>query len=251
MGWITSRHAIRAALEDHRLGDHHGGTLLLAGKGPRNDDLVSAAKRAGVNVRVVDSRELRRRAGDSARGAALNTEDSATPATPTVDLKTWLEEHASDRESLILALDHITDPHNLGAILRSALLMQVSIVIVPARRSASTGDTVHRTSAGASRFVTTTYVTNLRSAIELCRDAGWWLYGADSGGTALHQTEFAPKSVFVLGAEGKGLSALARKTCDEVVTIPGEAPPQSGVDSFNVSVAATVLMYEYRRQRSA
>lgn len=245
MGWITSRHAIRAALEDQQ-----AGTLLLSGKGPRNEELVKAAKRAGAAVRIVDSRELRRRAGDSARGAAFNTEDRPLSATPTVDLKTWLDEHASDEESLILALDHVTDPHNLGAVLRSALLMRVSIVIVPTRRSASTGETVHRTSAGASRFVTTAYVPNLRGAIELCRDAGWWLYGADSDGAALHQTEFASKSVFVLGAEGKGLSALARKTCDDIVTIPGEAPPQSGVDSFNVSVAAAVLMYEYRRQRS-
>jgi 23S rRNA (guanosine2251-2'-O)-methyltransferase len=109
---------------------------------------------------------------------------------------------------------------------------------------------VQRTSAGASRFVTTAYVPNLRAAIESCRSAGWWLYGADEGGTSLHNVEFAAKSVLVLGAEGKGLSALARKTCDEIVTIPGEAPPQSGVDSFNVSVAAGVLMYEYRRQRS-
>ncbi|MEX2444352.1 MAG: 23S rRNA (guanosine(2251)-2'-O)-methyltransferase RlmB [Alkalispirochaeta sp.] len=246
MGWITSRHAIRAALEDHQRG-----TLLVSGKGARNEELVDAAQRAGVEVRVVDARELRRRAGDSARGAALNTEKRSPSTVGVVDLKTWLEEHGSDRESLIIALDHVTDPHNLGAILRSALLMQASIVVVPTRRSASTGDTVHRTSAGASRYVTTTYVPNLRSAIELCRDAGWWLYGADSEGASLHHVEFAAKSVLVLGAEGKGLSPLARKTCDEIVTIPGGAPPESGVDSFNVSVAAGVLMYEYRRQRSS
>lgn len=245
MAWLTSRHAIRAALEDRQ-----GGTLFVSGKGPRNQDLVDAATRVGIEVRVVDARELRRRAGDVARGAALQIEDGSLSDGATVNLKAWLDAHRSDPESLIVALDHVTDPHNLGAILRSALLLQAAIVIIPTRRSAATGDTVHRTSAGASRFVATTYVSNLRSAIDLCREAGWWLYGADSHGTALTHIKFAARSVLVLGAEGKGLSPLARKTCDEIVTIPGAAPRESGVDSFNVSVAAGVIMYEYRRQRS-
>lgn len=245
MAWLTSRHAIRAALADHQ-----NGTLFLSGNEPRNRELADAAQRAGVAVRRVDSRELRRRAGDAARGAALFIEEESSSDGVTVELKSWLDTHREDRESLIVALDHVTDPHNLGAVLRSALLLQASLVIIPTRRSASTGDTVHRTSAGASRFVSTAYVSNLRSAIDLCRDAGWWLYGADSRGTSLVHVEFAARSVLVLGAEGKGLSPLARKTCDEIVTIPGQAPRESGVDSFNVSVAAGVLMYEYRRQRS-
>lgn len=245
MAWLTSRHAIRAALAHYQ-----SGTLYISGSEPRNRDLVEAAHGAGVDVRRVDSRELKRRAGDAARGAALLTEEGSPADGITVELKSWLDAHREDQESLIVALDHVTDPHNLGAILRSALLLQASLVIIPTRRSASTGDTVHRTSAGASRFVTTAYVSNLRSAIDLCREAGWWLYGADSQGTSLVHVAFAARSVLVVGAEGKGLSPLARKTCDEIVTIPGSAPRESGVDSFNVSVAAGVLMYEYRRQRS-
>ncbi|MFW5695078.1 MAG: RNA methyltransferase, partial [Alkalispirochaeta sp.] len=207
MSWVTSRHAIRAALEDQQQG-----TLLLSGKGARNDELLKAAKRAGVEVRFVGSQELRRQAGDAARGAALKTAPGgASTGTSSVDLKIWLDHHMSPADSLIIALDHVTDPHNLGAILRTSLLMGASIVVIPTRRSASAGETVQRTSAGASRFVTTAYVSNLRSAIELCRDAGWWVYGADSGGTPSHRIEFAAKSVLVLGSEGKGLSPLARK----------------------------------------
>ncbi len=246
MGWITSRHAIRAALEAPL-----AGTLLVSGKGPRNDELVQAAKRVGVEVRHVGSQELKRFAGDAARGAALKVEEASSQIrSTTVELKGWLHDHAAATASLIIALDHVTDPHNLGAILRSALLMGSSLVIVPTRRSASAGDTVERTSAGASRFVTIAYVSNLRGALELCRDEGWWIYGADSRGTSLPTVNFSEKSVLVLGAEGKGLSPLIRKTCDEIVTIPGEAPVESGVDSYNVSVAAALLMYEYRRRRA-
>ena len=246
MGWITSRHAIRAALESHS-----AGTLLLSGNGPRNDELFHAAKRAGVEVLQVGAHELRHSAGDAARGAALKVDETSLRRPgAAVDLKGWLHDHASLKTSLIVALDHLTDPHNLGAILRSALLMGSSLVVVPTRRSASTGDTVERTSAGASRFVTITYVSNLRGALDLCRDAGWWIYGADSKGSSLPKTSFSDKSVLVLGAEGKGLSPLIRKTCDEIVTIPGAAPPESGVDSYNVSVAAGILMYEYRHRRA-
>ena len=246
MGWITSRHAIRAALEAHS-----AGTLFISGKGPRNDEFIHAAKRAGVAVRHVGAQELRRSAGDAARGAALKVEDAGSQAPGmAVDLKGWLHDHDALETSLIIALDHVTDPHNLGAILRSSLLMGSSLVVVPTRRSASAGDTVARTSAGASRFVTIAYVSNLRGALDLCREAGWWIYGADSEGSSLPATTLAEKCVLVLGAEGNGLSPLIRKTCDEIVTIPGTAPPESGVDSYNVSVAAGILMYEYRRRHA-
>ena len=247
MGWMTSRHAILAAL---RRGT--GGTLYVTGSGPRNRELVDAARQGGVAVETVDGGWLRRHAGDRARGAALQTQETAG-ASPTVELAEWLASRApaADAPGLIVALDHVTDPHNLGAVLRSALLTGASLVVVPTRRSATGGDAVARTSAGASRFMPVAYVNNLRAALEQCREAGWWIYGADAGGEPAPSVSFARHVVLVMGAEGKGLSPLVRKTCDAVVTLPGTTPPESGVDSYNVSVATGMLLYEYRRQYPA
>lgn len=241
--WITSRHAIRASLARGTRG-----TLFLTSRGQKNRDLIATAERAGVPVEMVDGEWLRRHAGDRTRGAALRTE-AVSEDSPTVELRPWLEAHTEDDESLIVALDHVTDPQNLGAILRSALLHGTGLVIIPGRRSVTGGDAVMRASAGAARFVPTAVVGNLRQALEQCREAGWWVYGADAGGTALPTVSFSGRAALVLGAEGKGLSPVVRRTCDEIVTIPAVAPPDSGVDSFNVSVAAATVLYEFRRQR--
>lgn len=244
MAWITGRHAILAAI---RRGAP--GVLHLSGPRSRFNDLVVAAGRAHIKIERVTPDWLRRNAGEIARGAALRTADEAADGERVVDLKDWLrDQRRTEHASPIVALDHITDPHNLGAILRSALLLDVGLVVIPTRRSAVAGDTVSRVSVGASRFVPISYVPNLRAALEACRTAGWWIYGADAGGGALHTVAFDRKAVIVLGAEGPGLSPIVRKTIDAVVTIPSAPQSDSGVDSFNVSVATGIVLYEYRRQ---
>ncbi len=243
MSWITGRHAILAAI---RRGTK--GVLHLSGSRDRFSDLIAAAGRAHLKIERVTPDWLRRNVGEVARGAALRVTDEVSGNEGSIDLKRWLSDRREGRPSPIVALDHITDPHNLGAILRSALLLEVGLVIIPTRRSAVAGETVSRVSVGASRFVPVSYVPNLRVALGACRDAGWWIYGADAGGDALHTLSFDRNAVIVLGAEGRGLSPILRKTVDAVVTIASAAPPEAGVDSFNVSVAAGILLYEYRRQ---
>jgi 23S rRNA (guanosine2251-2'-O)-methyltransferase len=244
MAWITSRHAIVAALRGAK-----GSRLYLVGTGGRNRELDQLARRHGVAVSTVDSGWLKKRAGDDVRGAALEVAETVSEIS-SVDLRDWLTRWSDDPGvGPILALDHISDPHNLGAILRSAFLMRAGLVIIPTRRSVSgTGDTVLRTSAGASRFMTISYVGNLRSALELCRESGWWIYGADADGSDLSGVAFDRRAVFVLGAEGKGLSTLSRKISDEIITIPAADVPESGVDSYNVSVAAGIVLYAYRNR---
>ena len=242
MGWLTGRHAILAAL---RRGA--AGTLYVVPPLHRHREVLEAARTTGVAVEQTTSETLRRNAGAAARGTALYLE-SSTRGNPTVELDEWLGEHGDAEAAPIVALDHVTDPHNVGAVLRSAYLLSVSLVVVPSRRSAAAGETVLRTSAGAARFVPVAYVSNLRNALERCRRAGWWIYGADAGGTPAVETEFAGRSVIVLGAEGKGLSPGLSKVIDETVTIPSREAGESGVDSFNVSVAAGILMYEFRRR---
>ena len=242
MAWITSRHAIFAALKRGV-----AGTLYLVGTGGKNRELMNTARSAGVRWETVSASWLRTEAGPAVRGAALRSAEIEGGET-VVQLETWLAEHGADRSGLVVALDHVTDPHKLGAILRSSLIHSVDLVLIPSRRSATGGDTVLRTSAGASRFVPVAYVGNLRSALSLCREAGWWLYAADADGTPLPRLSFNEKAVLILGAEGKGVSPVVRKASDEVMTIPGGAPADSGVDSFNVSVAAGICLYEFRRQ---
>ncbi len=146
--------------------------------------------------------------------------------------------------SLVLVLDGITDPHNLGAILRSADLMDVAAVILPRRRSAEVNDTVRTVSAGASHHVEVFTVPNLSRILEQLKGEGYWIYGADMEGRCAHSVRLGGKTVLVLGSEGKGVSSELRKHCDEVLTIPSGGH----IDSFNVSVAAGILMYEIRRQ---
>jgi 23S rRNA (guanosine2251-2'-O)-methyltransferase len=129
------------------------------------------------------------------------------------------------------------------------LLFGVGLAIIPTRRSASVGETVSRASAGASHLVPITYVANLRSALERCREAGWWLFAAESSGTPIDEVTLHPRSVFVLGAEGKGVSPNITKIADELVAVPTVQDAGGSVDSLNVSVAAGILLYEYRRRR--
>lgn len=262
MGWITSQHAIRAALTRKT-----PGTLYLVGRGERARDLRTLAERNGIPVRTTARAWLVERAGDRVRLGAFQSlehespevsarksgRDRSAPArSPTdnhaIDLKRWLSDASGAAAGPILALDHITDPHNFGAILRSALLLGVVLVIAPSRRSAGSSDTVARTSAGASGFVPIAWVSNLRQALDACKSAGWWVYIADTGGVALSDASIHREAVIVMGAEGKGISPAVAKVADETLTIPASAPRESGVDSFNVSVATALLLYEYRRQ---
>ncbi len=243
MIWITRRHAVEAAL-------HSGtkGVLYVSRQDPRVSGLVDAATKRGLPVRHVDTERLKRLAGQDVRGFAFQMEKPSGEgaATPTVELKEWLTSFRGDFPSPILALDHITDPHNLGAILRSAHWFDVPLVLIPQRRSAGTGDVVARASAGAVSYVPLAPVTNLRQALHLCREAGYWIYAADAGGTSIGKATIPGPTVLVLGGEGTGISRGLEKVIDGVVSIPRTGEGESTVDSLNVSVSAGILLYAYR-----
>lgn len=251
MPWLTSRHAILAVLA--RGG---GGSLCVtadASRHPGNREIISQCRTAGIAIKTVNQKWLRDTAGSSARGIAFELRDAGPGESGgAVVLSNWLKEHSGETPTgPILALDHITDPHNLGAILRTAHLLGVPLVILPARRSALAGDVVYRSSAGAAAMVPTAVVPNLRTALEECKRAGWWIYAADAGGESLHVATIDSRAVIVLGAEGSGVSRTIREGADVVLTIPDDAPGGTTVDSFNVSVAAGIVMYELFRRRIA
>ena len=147
--------------------------------------------------------------------------------------------------SLVLLLDGITDPQNLGAILRSADGFGVDLVVSPARRSAGTNEVVDRASSGASRWVPVSRETNLNRGIQTLKQAGYWIYGADTHGITADTVSLSGRIALVLGSEGDGLSRLVKENCDSLLRIT----TIGHVDSLNVSVAAGILLYEIRRQQ--
>lgn len=143
-----------------------------------------------------------------------------------------------------MILDGITDPHNLGAILRSADQFGADLVLIPERRAVQANETVVKVSSGAAQYVPVAVVTNLTREIKTLKDNGFWIYGADMNGDSSYSEKFASRTCIVMGSEGDGISTLVRRNCDYIVSIP----MQGHIDSLNVSVAAGILMYEFRRE---
>lgn len=150
------------------------------------------------------------------------------------------------KNQLILVLDSVTDPHNLGACLRSADAFGVDALIIPKDRSAQITPVVHKVSSGASQNVPVAMVSNLARTLQDLKEASFWIYGlAGEASESLFNTEFTQPTVLVLGAEGTGLRRLTKEHCDFLLSIPMFGT----VESLNVSVATGISLFEIRRQR--
>jgi 23S rRNA (guanosine2251-2'-O)-methyltransferase len=157
------------------------------------------------------------------------------------------EELLTQPASLIVALDQVQDPHNLGAVARSAEVAGASGLVIPSRRSASVTAAAAKASAGAVEHLPIAQVTNLADWLLRAKDAGAWIYGADAAAqTSYVDADLTGKVVLVLGSEGAGLRRLVAERCDVLVSIP----VQGRVDSLNVSASAAVLLFEAVRQRA-
>lgn len=148
-------------------------------------------------------------------------------------------------EPFLILLDNIEDPHNLGAIIRTANLAGAHGVIIPKRRAVGLTATVARTSAGALNYTPVAKVTNLKKTMEELKEQGLWFVCADMGGTSMYELNLKGPIGLVIGNEGDGVSRLTRETCDFIASIP----MKGDIDSLNASVAAGVLAYEIVRQR--
>lgn len=225
--------------------------LFYSKPGPRVKKILEAAKKAGVPCNQTDDKQL-----DSLVAAldptlrdhrGLVMEISGTKAAPSnlVDFDAWLKGSTAQGEgpAKVVILDKITDPHNVGAIIRSCDQFGASLVILPEHKSASDiagNEIISRSSAGASAWVPIAVVKNLVRAVEQLKEAGFWVYGADAGGQSCGSISFAQKSAIIMGSEGSGIDALLQKKCDAIVSIP----TCGKIDSLNVSVAAGILLYE-------
>ncbi len=149
-----------------------------------------------------------------------------------------------NEKPFIIVLDEIEDPHNLGAIIRTAECAGAHGIIIPKRRSAGLSFTVGKASAGAYEYVPVARVTNIASALDELKERGCWVYGADMDGQIYCSSDLKGACALVIGSEGKGLGRLVREKCDAILSLP----MLGRINSLNASVAAGILMYEFTRQ---
>ncbi len=230
---------VNPVLEALRAGRPFERILVARGAGgPRVQEIVDMARRAAVPLRFEQRQALDRLAGSPAHQGVV--------ALGAAKLYSELEEVASGTAMLVV-LDGIEDPHNLGAIIRTALAAGAGAVVVPERRAAGLTDVVAKAAAGALEYLPVVRVGNINRALEYLKERGFWIYGLDERGEQeYHRAEYASPAAFVLGAEGKGLHQQVRKHCDVLVRIPMDG----AISSLNVSVAAGVVLFEWRRRRA-
>lgn len=214
---------------------------------PRAREIDDLARRRQIPVQRVDAQVLRQKLGDVAHQGVV-AEIKPLPPWDEDDLLAALQAAAQlPRAPLILALDGVQDPHNLGACLRTADACGALAVVVPRDRAAQVTPVVRKVAVGAAESTPVVTVTNLVRTLKLLKDAGLWVVGADADGAKRAQeVDLKGGVVLVLGAEGTGLRHLTRQTCDWVVRLP----QLGAVESLNVSVAAGMLLYEAVRQRT-
>ncbi len=220
------------------------GILYISRKTGRGAVLAELAENHGVAVRRVGEDAISKltRNADH-RGFALEIEGEQS-----VGRIRSLDDLGSiqDENILVMVLDGITDPRNLGAILRAADQFGASALVVPKRRSAgSDADTLSRSSAGAVEWVPLLEVSNLSRSLAELKDMGYWIWGADMEGDKAPDINLKGKTVLVMGREGDGLHRLVKDNCDGLIRIP----TGGRLDSLNVATAAGILMYEARRQQ--
>ena len=208
----------------------------------RMSEVVSAARANGIRVEFAERTWLDGRVDGKHQGVIADCHDLALADEKALEAR-WPE---LEPPLLILVLDGITDPRNLGACLRSANAAGVDAVLVPRRNSAPLNEAALKAAAGGAEGLFLVEVTNLARRIEWLKEQGIWVFGADGEGDSVWvDADFRDNCAIVLGSEGEGMRSLTRKLCDRIVRIP----MQGTVSSLNVSVAAGILLFEAVRQR--
>jgi 23S rRNA (guanosine2251-2'-O)-methyltransferase len=207
----------------------------------RTREFVARAEAAGCAVHAADDQRLTQLAGTTRHQGVVAIVDAALPHVTLDDVFATLAEPA-----LLLVLDGVTDPHNLGACLRSADAFGAHAVVVPKDRAVGVNATVAKAASGAADTIPVISVTNLARALRELKEREVWILGADAGGESLFDADVSGPLAWVFGAEGAGLRRLTRELCDRIVGIPLAGT----VESLNVSVACGICLYASRRART-
>ncbi|MBV8732426.1 MAG: 23S rRNA (guanosine(2251)-2'-O)-methyltransferase RlmB [Acidobacteriia bacterium] len=239
MAVLSGIHPVTEALRAKRPLDR---VLIAQGAGgPRIQTVIDLARQSGVPVRFEPRAALDRLAGTAAHQGLL----ALGAAKKYAELDAVAS--VSSAGGLLVVLDGVEDPHNLGAIIRTAHAAGAAGVVIPERRAASLTDVVAKAAAGALEHLPVVRVTNITRSLEELKQKGYWIYGVDERGTEIYDAvAFTEPSALVLGAEGKGLHEQVRRHCDVLVRIPMAGK----ISSLNVSVAAGIVLFEWKRRRS-
>lgn len=234
---LLGRNAVLEAIQAQKPID----VIWIAQNSRGLERLLSLANRNNIVVKTVATQKLDR-FGKNHQGVVASM--AAAPYYSVDDLLKVSEEKGTT--PFLLLADGIEDPHNLGALIRTAEAAGMDGLILPKRRSASLTPIISKTSAGAVSCLRVARVGNLPSVIDYLKTKNIWVYGADMDGDCWCTASFTGGSALVVGAEGKGLSHLVREKCDQILSLP----MLGQINSLNVSVAGGILMYEMMRQRN-
>ena len=236
---IAGRNAVAEALRAGRAID----SVLLA-KGDRAGSISALAaqcRRKGLLVKEVDSRKLDALCGPNHQGIAAL---AACKETVTLD-ELFAAAEAKGEPPFFVVCDELVDPHNFGAILRTAETAGVHGVVIPKRRSAGLTSAVYKASAGAVEYVPVARVSNITDALREMKKRGVWVYGLDMDGETWCSVDMKGAAAVVVGSEGRGISRLVKEQCDFIVSLP----MRGHITSLNASVACGIVLYEAARQR--
>jgi len=237
---ISGRNAVAEALRSGRPIDS-----VLVARGNRTGSigvLIAKCRDAGIPVKDADPRKLEAMGGPNHQGIIAL---AACKEYATLD-DLFARAADSGEEPLFIVCDELEDPHNLGAIVRTAEAVGAHGVIVPKRRSVGLTSTVYKASAGAVEYMPVARVTNIVDTLRELKKRGVWVYGLDMDGESYDKTDLTGAAALVVGAEGNGIGRLVRSECDVIVSLPMHGK----ISSLNASVACGILMYEALRQRT-
>ena len=199
-------------------------------------DLINKLKHKNIKVQTLKKFDMDKKVSGLHQGIILDVEDYKYAD---------IYDIISDEDSLIVMLDHIEDPHNFGAIIRSCEAAGVDGIIIPTDRSVEVNSTVIKVSVGTTEKMKIARVTNLNSTIKLLKDKGYWIFGTDMDGTDYTKLDYKGKTCIICGNEGSGMSKLVRENCDFIASIP----MRGEVNSLNASVATAMVVFEAVKQR--
>lgn len=235
---IEGRNAVLEALKNGREIDY-----IYIKKGENEgsiNKIIGKAKDMKIMIKVVDKNKLDEMSESKNHQGIIAVANEYRY----FELEEILEQ-TREKAAFFLILDEIEDPHNLGAIIRSAEASGVDAIIIPKRRACQVNATVEKTAAGATSHIKIARVTNLAQTIEKLKESGVWIYSVDMDGADYTKTDLKGKIALVIGNEGRGISRLVKEKSDFTVSIP----MKGHINSLNASVAASILMFEAVRQR--
>jgi 23S rRNA (guanosine2251-2'-O)-methyltransferase len=235
---ISGRNPI---LELLRAGKRTVNKLMVSqtARGSAISEIIALAKQKGIAVHTVPPEKLDR-FSEQSQGVAVEVSP-----TEYVNLEDLIEAAKKSLKPLLVILDGIEDPHNLGAIIRNCVAFGADGVIIPKWRAAGVNETVSRASAGAVEHISISKVSNINQAVDLLKENNFWIAGAENGGQNLEDTALPFPLAVIIGSEGFGLHSLTKKHCDFLISIP----QKNTISSLNASCASAIILYEISKKQ--